>query len=74
MTWNDFARTLAPFAKVAVVAPTDVLFGEGLGMNSIRFLEFILALEDHTGTDIDVESLGASIRTAGQLHAHLFAR
>lgn len=72
MTFIEFATLLAQFAKVDSVKSDDVLFGAGLDLSSVAFLELILEIETLTGRDIDVESLDASIKTAGQLHARLF--
>lgn len=71
--WPAFAALLARFAKVQAVQPTDVLFRSGLDIPSIAFTEFIMELEDMTSAEIDLDGLDASIVTAGQLHARLFA-
>ncbi|MBP9185011.1 MAG: acyl carrier protein [Fuscovulum sp.] len=72
MQFTDFSAILAQFARTDNVKPDDVLFGAGLDLASVAFLEFILELETVTGRDIDVETLDASIITAGQLHERLF--
>ena len=72
MDFAKFAAIMAGFARVDKVGPEDVLFGGGLDLPSVAFLEFILELEAVLGRDIDVDKLDAGIRTAGQLHARLF--
>ena len=72
MDFADFAAILAQFARRDSISPEDILFGAGLDLASVAFLEFILELETVTGRDIDVETLDASIITAGQLHERLF--
>lgn len=69
--WQSFAVLLGRHAKAAIPGPDTVLFGSGLNLSSIAFLEFILELEEETGRDIDVDDLDASIRTAGQLFERL---
>jgi acyl carrier protein len=69
--WNRFAELLARYAKTESVAPDDILFGAGLDLSSIRFVEFIMELEEEFGLDIDVDDLNASIKTAGQLHQRI---
>ena len=68
-----FYRLLCKYAKVQAVSEGDVLFGSGLDLSSIAFTEFVMALEEETGLDIDIDGLDASIRTAGQLYARLNA-
>lgn len=69
--WPGFSKTLSRFAKVAEIKPSDVLFGSGLDLASIAFTEFVMELEEITGADIDLDSLDASIVTAGQLFERL---
>lgn len=77
MDWNKFAAILTRHARAegrldGGVAPNTVLFGAGLDLSSVAFLESILEIEEEIGADIDVEGLDAAIRTAGQLFARLF--
>ena len=69
--WALFSGLMARYAKVAAVQPSDVLFRSGLDMASIAFTEFVMELEEVTGQDIDLDSLDASIETAGQLYARI---
>lgn len=69
--WTVFSTLLARYAKVAQVLPGDQLFRSGLDMASIAFTEFVMELEEVSGTDIDLDSLDASIETAGQLFERL---
>ena len=73
INWQDFAARLSRYARNHPVAVDSVLFGAGLNISSVSFLEFVMELEEETGMDIDVESLDASIRTAGQLYDRIFA-
>ena len=71
--WPTFAKTLAAFGKAGPVSQGDVLFGSGLNLSSIGFTEFIMVLEEEQGIDIDVDSLDAPIRPAGQIYARIFS-
>jgi acyl carrier protein len=71
MDWQGFAVLLAKYAKADAVFDGDVLFRSGLDLSSIGFTEFIMELEEETGLDIDLDSLDASIVTAGQLYARI---
>lgn len=73
INWPDFAARLSRHARNHPVEVSSVLFGAGLNISSVSFLEFIMELEEDTGLDIDVESLDASITTAGQLYDRIFA-
>ncbi|WP_136649410.1 acyl carrier protein [Paracoccus aeridis] len=66
-----FDRLLRKYAKAAEVRDSDPLFAEGLDFSSIGFTEFVMAIEDETGLDIDPDELDHSIRTVGQLYDHL---
>ena len=66
-----FDRLLRKYAKAAEVRDSDPLFDEGLDFSSIGFTEFVMAIEDETGLDIDPDELDHSIRTVGQLYDHL---
>ncbi|GLS80852.1 acyl carrier protein [Paracoccus marinus] len=66
-----FDRLLSKYAKVDEVRDADPLFAEGLDFSSIGFTEFVMAIEDETGLDIDPDELDHSIRTVGQLYDHL---
>lgn len=66
-----FDRLLCKYAKVGQVRDADPLFAEGLDFSSIGFTEFVMAIEDETGLDIDPDELDHSIRTVGQLYDHL---
>ena len=66
-----FDRLLRKYAKAAEVRDNDPLFAEGLDFSSIGFTEFVMAIEDETGLDIDPDELDHSIRTVGQLYDHL---
>lgn len=70
--WTSFATRLGTYARHDAIAAESVLFGSGINLSSIAFLEFILELEEDLGRDIDVDSLDASIVTAGQLYDRLF--
>ena len=72
-SWTDFIILLSRHARGEAVEPGSLLFGEGLALSSINFLDFILDLEESYSLDIDVESLDASVRTAGQLYDRIFA-
>lgn len=69
--WDAFSRLLAGYARVAGVTSDDVLFRSGLDITSIAFTEFVMELDEVTGTDIDLDSLDASISTVGQLFQRL---
>lgn len=71
MDWQEFSAILSRFSKAAHIEQDDILFGSGLNLSSIRFTEFIMTLEEELGTDIDIDDLDASIRTAGQLYARI---
>ncbi len=73
LNWPEFAARLSRKARNHPVAEDSVLFGAGLNISSVSFLEFVMELEEDAGLDIDVESLDASIRTAGQLYDRIFA-
>lgn len=66
-----FDRLLRKYAKADRIEDSDPLFAGGLDFSSIAFTEFIMAIEDETGLDIDPDRLDVSIRTVGQLYAHL---
>jgi acyl carrier protein len=75
--WTQFSQILARHARAETrldggVTPQTVLFGAGLDLSSVAFLESILEMEEDCGLEIDVESLDATIRTAGQLFRRLF--
>lgn len=70
--WARFSALPAPFARTPAVQASDVLFRSGLALSSIAFAEFIKELELATGQDIDLDSLDASVETAGQLQMRLF--
>jgi acyl carrier protein len=65
MDWTAFSEILARRARVPVVLPASLLFGDGINISSVSFLESIMELEEQSGLDI-------SIRTAGQLYVRLF--
>ena len=69
MEWSRFSTLLLQFCKADSIEKTDVLFGDGLDLSSIRFAEFIMTLEEETGSDIDIDDLDVSVKTAGQLYA-----
>ena len=69
--WSEFSVLLARYAKTDQVGAGDILFGTGIDIPSIAFTEFIMELEEVTGTEIDLDSLDASIKTAGQLFERL---
>jgi len=71
--WVQFSALLARFARTPTVQTGDILFRSGLDLSSIAFAEFIMELEMAAGRDIDLDSLDASVETAGQLHARLFS-
>ena len=66
-----FMKTLARYAKVESVQPEDILFGSGLNLSSIRFVEFILDLEEEYDVDIDTDKLDETVRTAAQLYTRI---
>ncbi|MBN2631543.1 MAG: acyl carrier protein [Rhodobacteraceae bacterium] len=68
MEWEKFATLLAKFVKKRPIEPEDILFGGGIDISSILFIEFIMTLEEEFDLDIDVDDLDASIRTVGQLY------
>ena len=68
---NSFLALLAKHAKTDSVSVKDTLFGGGLDLSSITFLEFIMELEEVHNIDIDIDNLDASIKTAEQLFARL---
>lgn len=71
LEWSMFDRLLGKHARKAGIERGDILFGSGLDMASISFAEFIMDVEEETGADIDLDSLDASIKTAGQLFDRL---
>ena len=66
-----FLALLAKYAKTDSVSLKDTLFGSGLDLSSIAFLEFIMELEEVHDIEIDIDNLDASIKTAEQLFARL---
>jgi acyl carrier protein len=72
MDWTAFSEILARRARVPVVLPASLLFGDGINISSVSFLESIMELEEQSGLEIDVDGLDISIRTAGQLYVRLF--
>jgi acyl carrier protein len=68
-----FDTLLAKFARVQAVADDDILFGSGICISSIGFIEFIMKLEEACDLDIDLDSIDESVKTAGQLYDHLSA-
>ena len=68
---NSFLALLAKHSKTDSVSVKDTLFGGGLDLSSIAFLEFIMELEEVHNIDIDIDNLDASIKTAEQLFARL---
>lgn len=77
MEWEQFSAILTRHARAEArletgVQPGTVLFGAGLNLSSVAFLESILEMEEDTGLEIDVDNLDAGIRTAGQLFGRLF--
>ncbi len=73
LDWNQFSDLLRKYAKVQEIHPDDILFGGGIDLSSIAFTEFIMALEEDRGIDIDIDDLDVSIRTVGQLYDRLAA-
>ncbi len=73
MEFEEFAALLANFARASNVKADDVLFGSGLDIASIAFLEFIMELEDRLNREIDVDSLDGGVKTVRQLYDRLFA-
>jgi acyl carrier protein len=71
--WAVFQRLLGVYTKAPAVSPESLLFGAGLDLTSIGFTEFIMALEEEVGIDIDIDDLDASVRTAGQLFDRISA-
>ncbi|MEO8244814.1 MAG: phosphopantetheine-binding protein [bacterium] len=74
MNWVQFSAILARRARAEAVSPDTILFGAGLNISSVAFLESIMEMEEDTGEEIDVDNLGLEIRTAGQLFVHLFPK
>lgn len=77
MDWSEFAAIFVRHARaeaglVGGVSPGTILFGDGLNLSSVAFLESILEIEEETGQEIDMEGLDPGIRTAGQLFTRLF--
>lgn len=68
---DDFLALLKKHARAESASMNDVLFGDDIGISSIAFTEFILELEEIHETDIDLDNLDASIRTAGHLYKRL---
>ena len=64
---------MARFTKAKSIFEGDVLFGSGIDIGSISFVEFIMTLEEEYDLEIDVDALDASIKTVGQLYARLSA-
>jgi acyl carrier protein len=64
---------LAKHARTSDFSDETPLFGDGLDLASIAFIEFIMDLEETGNVDIDVDGLDASIRTVGQLWRRLAA-
>ena len=64
-----FLALLAKYAKTDFVSVKDTLFGGGLDLSSIAFLEFIMELEEVHNVDIDIDNLDVSIKNAEQLFA-----
>lgn len=71
MDYNGFVDILARFVKANPINPEDILFGAGIDIGSISFVEFIMTLEEEFDLDVDVDDLDASIKTVGQLYARI---
>jgi acyl carrier protein len=68
VTWESFVLLLEKFVKKRPLERNDILFGSGIDISSILFIEFIMTIEEEFDMDIDVDDLDASIRTVGQLY------
>jgi acyl carrier protein len=44
----------------------DMLFGSGLNLSSISFTEFVVDFEDLFDIDVNMERLGADVKSVGQ--------
>ncbi len=73
MDFQGFVNILARFTKGKSISEGDVLFGSGIDIGSISFVEFIMTLDEEYDLEIDVDTLDASIKTVGQLYARLKA-
>jgi len=71
MDWDVFVETLGRFVKTDTIRADDLLFGGGLDITSISFIEFIMTLEERYDREIDIDDLDAGIRTVGDLFARL---
>ena len=71
MDWDVFVETLGRFVKTDTIRADDLLFGGGLDITSISFIEFIMTLEERYDREIDIDDLDVGIRTVGDLFARL---
>lgn len=71
MDYDGFVAILTRFVKANPIGRDDILFGAGIDIGSISFVEFIMTLEEEFNLDIDVDDLDASIKTVGQLYARI---
>jgi acyl carrier protein len=73
LDWQGFVDILARFVKGKTISGDDILFGEGIDIGSVSFVEFIMTLEEEYGLDIDLDGLDGGIKTVRQLYDRLSA-
>jgi acyl carrier protein len=71
-SWTKFIQILEGHVKTTEIGKDSVLFGSGIDISSVRFLEFIMQLEEEFNLDVNVDDLDASVRTVGQLYERIF--
>ena len=54
MDWDVFVETLGRFVKTDTIRADDLLFGGGLDITSISFIEFIMTLEERYDREIEI--------------------
>ncbi|MEP3776353.1 phosphopantetheine-binding protein [Shimia thalassica] len=59
-------QLLSQYAEVPSIKMDDMLFGSGLNLSSISFTEFVVDFEDLFDIDVNMERLGADVKSVGQ--------
>lgn len=66
-TKKTIINILERWTGEADISDETVLFGSGLNISSVKFIEFVMDVEEIFKIDIDIDDLDASIVTAGQI-------
>lgn len=59
-------QLLSQYAEAPSIKMDDMLFGSGLNLSSISFTEFVVDFEDLFDIDVNMERLGADVKSVGQ--------